>query len=259
MNRRNAVIALSAGIFFGVLAFILLYQKASEVEKKSTPVQVLVASVFIPAGNNLRPDMVQKKDIPEGFVSPSAIRDIREVEGFISLVPISAGEQILSNKFGTGEESLALDLNPGHRAYTLSVDETSGVGNLIRPGNHVDILTKVSAQNRELTSFVFQDLKVLAVGQRMNGPSPMKKNQEGGATAAEGSDSYGTVTLEVTPEQAETLMFLEGQNLRLVLRNLSDGEILNLPPQSGQEIIAKLGHFTAKTPRSIEIIRGNSK
>ncbi len=259
MNRRNSLIALSAGILFGTLAFVLLYQKASEVEKKTTPIQVLVASGYIPIGSILKPDLVKKTDIPENYVSPSAIRDIREVEGFISLVPISAGEQILSNKFGTSEESLALDLNPGYRAYTLPVNETNGVGNLIRPGNHVDVLTKVSSQNRELTSFVFQDLKVLAVGQRMTSPSQSKKNQEERSSAGEDSDSYGTVTLEVTPEQAETLMFLEGQNLRLVLRSPSDDEILNLPPQSGLEIIEKLGHFSVKTSRSIEIIRGNSK
>ena len=50
VNNRNSIIALVGGIFFGALAFFLLYQQASEIEKKATPVQILAASEYIPAG-----------------------------------------------------------------------------------------------------------------------------------------------------------------------------------------------------------------
>lgn len=259
MNPKNSVIALSIGIVLGGLAFFLLYQKASELEQKTTPVEVLVASRYIPPGSFLKADMVVKKSIPESFVSPSAIRDLKEIEGLANLVGISGGEQILANKFGAGEESLAFALNPGYRAYTLEVNETSGVGDLIHPGNHVDILTKTESNKRTVTSYVFQNVEVLAVGQKLNLGQKENSNPDSSRGGNNTESSYSTVTLSVTPEQAETLMYLDGSALRLVLRAPSDNDIVSVAPQSESEVMSKLGHFTARAGKSIEIIRGNSK
>ena len=261
MKNTNAVIALAVGLLSGGLAFFLLFEKATEIEKKTTPVEVLVASRYIPAGNFLNADMISKKMIPEAFISPSSIHDLREVDGLMNLVPISAGEQILSNKFVLAEDSLALSLAPGYRAYTLEVNESSGVGNLIRPGNHVDLLAKTENNKKETTAFVFQNVQVLAVGQKMDWRKNPKSNP--GSTASyenENNSSYSTVTLAVTPEQAEILMWLEGQALRLVLRAPHDAEIVSIPPQSEGEVMAKLGRFNqGKKEKSIEIIRPESK
>jgi len=261
MSNRNSTIALIVGIFFGGIAFFLLYEKASEIEQKSTPTQVLVATRYIPAGSFLNTDLVEKKTIPEAFLNPGIVHTLSEVDGLVNLVPISTGEQILSNKFGAGEESLAFNLNPGYRAYTLEVTETSGIGNLIHPGNHVDVLTKINSNKQEKTSFVFQNLPVLAVGQRLDLTKRSKKNQTNSSSEiADSNSGYNTVTLAVTPEEAETLMYLEGQPLRLILRSPTDDEIVSIPPQSESEIMAKLGHFTPKIQnRHIEIIHGNSK
>jgi len=261
MNNRNSILAVVAGILFGGLAFFLLYQKTYEIEQKTTPVGILVASHYISSGSQLKADMVEKKEVPESFVSPSAIHDIREVDGLMTLVPISAGEQILSNKFGASEESLAFALNPGYRAYTIEVNETSGVGNLIRPGNHVDIITKTESNKRDITSFVFQNVQVLAVGQKLDWGKQPKANP--GTNSTQGNDlnnEYSTITLAVTPEQSEILMFLEGHPLRLVLRAPNDNEIISIPPQGESEVMAKLGRFAPRTQeRNIEIIHGNSK
>jgi pilus assembly protein CpaB len=253
MNRKS-IIALAVGILSGLLAFYLLYSTASDIEKKSTPVQVLVATDYIPAGTYLNGSMVAKKEIPESFVSPSAIRDLKEIQGLVPLVPISSGEQILSNKFGMGEETLSLTLNPGYRAFTLAVNETTGVGSLLRPGNHVDILSRFEGDKKVISSFVLQDVKVIAVGQNLAG-----RPQKSGSGGSEGG-AYSTVTLAVTPEQAETLFFLENHPLRLVLRSPNDDEIVNISPQSDSEVISKLGHFSAPTHHNpgIQVIHGNT-
>ena len=255
------MIAVTVGLLSGGLAFYLLFEKTSEIEKKTTPVEVLVASRYIPAGNLLNADMIEKKTIPESFVSPSSIHDIREVDGLMNLVPISSGEQILSNKFVLAEDSLALSLAPGFRAYTLEVNESSGVGNLIRPGNHVDLLAKTEINKRDITSFVLQDIQVLAVGQKMSWKKNLKSNPEStAADESENNTAYSTVTLAVTPQQAEILMYLEGQSLRLVLRPPHDVEIVSLSPQNEADVMAKLGRFIPnKQEKNLEIIRPNSK
>jgi len=211
--------ALAAGIGFGVLAFILLYQKASEIEKRSTPVPILVAARYIPPGSTLQSDWVEKKNVPEAYVSPSALADLRSLEGLVSLAPISSGEQILGNKFGKPGENLSWALDPGFRAFTLAVDETSGVGGLLSPGDRVDLLYKGSAGGKEATSFLHQNLRVLAVGTRTMAPD-----------TASGPAGYTHVTLSITPAQAEELFFLEGRStLRLVLRGRGDEGKISLP------------------------------
>ena len=128
---------------------------------------------------------------------------------------------------------------------------------MIRPGNHVDVLAKINSGNRNVTSFVFQDLAVLATGQKVS----TQKTKENSASSNEGVAlaAYNTITLAVTAEQAETLMYLEGQNLKLVLRANNDDELADLPPISDTEALAKIGHFHSKANRSIEIIRGEPR
>src|ERR1700679_3290214 len=130
--------------------------------------------------------MIFKKNIPESYVRPSAVQNINEVSNLLTLVPISNGEQILSNKFGSSGDSLAFNLNNGLRAYTLEVNETSGVGDLIHPGIHVDVIAKITSNKSQITTFVLQNIEVLATGQKL------AQNQQKNSDTAE---AYNTVTL----------------------------------------------------------------
>jgi len=234
MNQRASIIALIVGLSAGCICFFFLFQKTSEIDKKTTPVEILVAARYIPPGSILTSDMVLKKNIPESYVSPSAVQNITEVSNLLTLVPISTGEQILSNKFGSSSNSLAFNLNNGLRAYTLDVNETSGVGNLIHPGNHVDLISKITSNKSQITTFVFQDIEVLATGQKLS------QNEQ---KSSDISESYTTVTLALTPDQAETLMYLDGQPIRLLLRAANDDEIVSISAKSDSEVLSKIGHF----------------
>jgi Flp pilus assembly protein CpaB len=125
----------------------------------------------------------------------------------------------------------------------------------------VDIITKTESDKKDVASFVFQNVQIIAVGQKLDWGKQPRSNQ--GANTSQGNDlnnGYSTVTLAVTPEQSEILMFLEGRPLRLVLRAPNDNEIISISPQSESEVMSKLGHFSSKTQaRNIEIIHGNAK
>jgi hypothetical protein len=56
MNKRASIIALVVGLCAGLLSFFLLFQKTSEIDKKTTPIEILVADRYIPAGNILTTD-----------------------------------------------------------------------------------------------------------------------------------------------------------------------------------------------------------
>jgi pilus assembly protein CpaB len=256
MDRKKMVLAATVGLFTGTCAFLILHHKASELEARTTPIEVWVAARYIPPGSRLIEGMAEKRIIPKAFVAPSAINRIEEVEELRALVPFSAGEQLLSNKFGAGYPTLSASLGPGRRAFTVGVDEMSGVGGLLRPGDHVDLMAKISLNGREATSTVLQNIEVLATGRTLGrAPDPL---QDGETSAPE--DGYGTLTLSVSPEEAEILFHLEGRPKAFALRSPGDEKTVLLSTMTESMIWDRLGR-TAKRDkdRTIEVIRSPSE
>jgi pilus assembly protein CpaB len=87
---------------------------------------------------------------------------------------------------------------PGMRAISIGVDAVSGVGGLIWPGDHVDVLLVQDLQEAPLSrrvagETVMSNVRVVAVDQRI----------AQGASGDQAGQIARTVSLEVTPEEAE--------------------------------------------------------
>lgn len=99
---------------------------------------------------------------------------------------------------------LAAVLAPGMRAVTVGVDAVSGAAGLIWPGDHVDVLLTqtlddptVPLGQRIAAEAVLVNVRVIATGQQI---------VQGSITSADPGKAppvATTVTLEVTPDQAE--------------------------------------------------------
>jgi pilus assembly protein CpaB len=95
---------------------------------------------------------------------------------------------------------LAAVLSKGMRAATVGVDAVSGSGGLIWPGDRVDLILTQTIEDQALPighrlvgEAVLQDVRVVAVDQQI----------VRGAVAGNEAQTARTITLEVTPEQAE--------------------------------------------------------
>lgn len=161
----------------------------------------------------------------------------------------------------------------GYRAMTIQVTETKGVGGFVKPGDHVDIIgsfeydisesAKRAASDRagfllqdrlQIAQTVLQDVQVLAIAQEMyqKTASSVEKVSLKDGNQAESSDAQASqtsqaspdsvkpklvssVTLAVTPEQAEKLAFADSRaDLRLVLRPENEHEqvdVLGVVPE----------------------------
>jgi pilus assembly protein CpaB len=79
----------------------------------------------------------------------------------------------------------------------VSVDEESSVGYMIKPGDNVDaLLTYQQGEGKQvhnITATILQAAQVVAVGTEFSGSDTGKK--------------YNTLTLAVTPEEAELIIF----------------------------------------------------
>jgi Flp pilus assembly protein CpaB len=118
---------------------------------------------------------------------------------------------------------------PGKRALTVQIDALSAVGGLTSPGDFVDVIAhlkipeetaeKGKGKVQEVTTVLFQDIQVLAVGTNFMpvGGAELYENQQKARAL--------NVTLAVTPEEAGLLAFV-----------LSNGKIqLSLRSPAGEE------------------------
>jgi Flp pilus assembly protein CpaB len=136
---------------------------------------------------------------------------------------------------------LAHLVQSGMRAISLSVGGSSAVSGMVQPNDRVDVLgtftmasKTVPGEMETVTLTVLQDVTVLATGQRMANQAVARR----GIAQASG---YSTVTLEVTPREAELLVFAEEVKGRLVLslRNPADVSFESDLPEIDFEHIEK--------------------
>jgi pilus assembly protein CpaB len=99
---------------------------------------------------------------------------------------------------------LAAVLRPGTRAISIGADATTGAAGLIWPGDQVDVILTQEFQasdaplaRRVVGETILADVHVIAVDQQIT--------QGPGATEAPAGRLARTVSLEVTPEQAEKI------------------------------------------------------
>lgn len=220
-----AILALLTGIS------IYSFAGALEEAAKQEYVEVVAAAVPIPERTILKPEMLQLKSVPVESVLPSALKNIEQAIGLYSDSMLETGEVLSSGKLhkeGETNNGLTYLIPKGMRAFTISVNQVTGVNNFILPDDHVDVLSVLSlAKDKNNLKDVYptsliiaQNLEVLATG------SLIKVDASGTPV------TYTTITLCVTPEEAVTLnIAAAGGELRLILRSPLDSETVSVAPR----------------------------
>jgi pilus assembly protein CpaB len=203
------VVALIAVAAFGVS--ILNESKHQQTAAAPPTEQILVAAGLLQAGSLLQP-----ADLAPGTVLVTAVPDGASLDtpanrsdliGSMIRSPISPGAPILADAvIHPGDHGfLAAVLAPGMRAVTVGVDAISGAAGLIFPGDHVDVLLTqtlddptVPLGQRIAAELVLRDVRVIATGQQL-----VQGTVTQGDPDKTPPPAATTVTLEVTPDQAE--------------------------------------------------------
>jgi pilus assembly protein CpaB len=197
------------------------------------PIQILVAKKNIPKDFKLDETMVEFETVPKKYVQPKALHKVDEILGQISGSTIFEGEQIIATKLLSIEDAgLAFKIPKNFRAFAISVDEISGVGGHVRPGNYVDVMgifdfgDERKSDERAVT--LLQNVYVLAAGADLGQAIPLSATADsgrfaGGAPPA-GTNNYKAVTLMLTPDEAQKIMLAQEVGaLSLSLRSLWEG------------------------------------
>jgi pilus assembly protein CpaB len=222
-------IALSAG---GVAAYLA----SGSDNNKSAPAQpvanlqtvdVLVAKSDIGLGQTVSPDNLQWQSWPAGASSTNFIRRsdrpdaTTQIAGSIARAPFIAGEPIREPKLvkANGSGFMAAILPSGMRAVSTEISPETGAGGFILPNDRVDVILSKREKNAAgagspdpvKSEIILSNIRILAIDQ-----APKEKDGQNNVVGK-------TVTLELKPEQAETLARArQTGTLQLALRSIAD-------------------------------------
>jgi len=217
MNTKNIILLIIAGVIISMM-FVMVKNRNHAPVAEDLP-KVLVATVDIPAGNFIRADkQLAWAEYPKNMISPSFIlpdaHKIEEFNGGLARNAIAAGTPVVLSSVVRANEGgfMSAVLNPGKRAISVAVNQTSGNAGFIFPGDKVDLILTHKVSFGLASETFIEDLRVLAIDQMLSNP-------ENKAVVAK------TVTLEVTPKQAEKInVAISLGAISLSLRSLASEE-----------------------------------
>jgi pilus assembly protein CpaB len=261
--RRTWAIGLgfvSAALAFWATHWYAETQVAAErarVFPKGGYIEVLVAARDLGVGDRASAETIAVRRVPADWVLPNSLRpaDFDAVNQQSLSQGLSAGHPLTSDHIRQRKAGASpLDLEPGYRAVSISVDEVTSVGGLIQPGDRIDLWAAALPTAPSQTSLVAisenkpperraqmiaENLRVLATGQRTD--------RSGMTDRPEPSIAYSSLTLAVPASVAA-----------LVLGGQFQGR-LGIALRSGDEarVIASGGKRTGAAPFGpVEILVG---
>ncbi len=229
LNRRLLLAALLLAVLAAFAVHAYLTAAARRALRPHT-VPVVVARQAIPAHTALTAGMLTVAQYTPGIRPSGALSSAAKLAGDITQAPLAKGEPVLPQDLSraSAPSSLSYAIRPGMRAMTLPVNLASGVAELIRPGDRVDVLVVFrppTSAGVPVVDTLEQDVKVLAVGQHLVGQSGKQPT------------SYTSVTLEVSPLAAERLAFASSHgSIQLTLRSVTDRTHVAITPVNGSGI-----------------------
>lgn len=179
---------------------------------------VIVAARDIPFGQPIEPQMLQVLSWPREALPPGAVTDINVLLPKPGMQPrratreISQGELVLASKVSNFGEKVTIvqTLGENNRAMAIRVDAETAVGGFVTPGDSVDIVLTQGAGATLRAITILQNIRVLGVDQQADQQTDQPQVAR-------------TVTVEVTPEQSQTLALAQkAGTLSLSLRSLEN-------------------------------------
>ncbi len=218
-------------VLFGIIAFVGIGRYLRDKAQPPPTTPVLVAAVNKSRGQVLNRSDIRMEQVPAsllqgmtGYYTPG---NESLISGQMLTQDIGANNVILEGHLRrdddttSAEAQFTANLQPGQRAISIPLDSTGMVASFVRPGDRVDILANLDLPevvedviqvpnampqvikreiSRPTTAFLFQNVRVLAVGNEFLQPNITAKETGSGRNAR-------SVTMAVTPQEAQILSF----------------------------------------------------
>ncbi|MBT4790628.1 MAG: Flp pilus assembly protein CpaB [Halobacteriovoraceae bacterium] len=255
MNSRAFTLSLViAGIAMFMVQSYIEGREAEFTSKYGDQRQVVIAKVDINEMEIIDDRKVQIVTAPGSYVMPGAFTKVEDLYNSIAATSIKKGEQITKPRvvYPGGRTGLSRQISEGKRAIAIQVGEAEAVGKLIKPGDRVDVLAILDYGSSKIEKLkvktVLQDVYILATGKRVTNEIPLvglKVDKEVKKLNLNTYNTFSTVTLELTPNEAQKLIFLKKatSGIYLSLRNNTDKTIERI---GGTKLFDVLGEDAAE-------------
>lgn len=220
MDRRFLTV-LGISLVFALVVSSIFYQMTARAgsgkpsPQKTEMKDLVVATKALPVGVTVKPADVNIVKIPAAHFPKGGFSKVEEVVDRPVISNILPEEPILDGRLAARGSGLGIApvIPVGMRAVAVRVNDVVGVSGFVLPGMRVDVLVTGRPPSGEdtITTTVLQNILVLSAGHNVQ------------ADAKGQAINAPTVTLLVTPEQAETLTLANNEGrIQLVLRNAAD-------------------------------------
>ena len=208
---------------------------------KPNSIDILVAKADIPMGSTLSSGNVEWQAWPASTATGNFIRKpdrpgaVEDLAGHIARAPFVSGEPIREAKLvnAKGSGFMAAILPSGKRAIATTISPETGAGGFILPNDHVDVVVSLrdnaekqaGAGEAGVSEIILRNIRVLAIDQSVE--------EKNGQKVVVGK----TATLELTPQQVETLaqaQSRQGSTIALALRSITDAAKDEPPPEKAK-------------------------
>ena len=238
MKQRIVLIAaVIAGLVAAVLTRFYIASKDAEIDEMKAKfrarfgdMEVLCYTEDVPSGTIISKRILGTKVVPKAGLRGQAltIESLGDVLGKKLLFPHKAKDVMFWSDIEGGNpriEGLAAVIKKGMRAVSINASGAASVTGMVNPNDHVDVIGTFTFPDESgkrdqaalVTCTILQNVLVLATGKIT--AKMARRDSDGSPQGA-----YSTVTLEVSPREAEMLAFAEQMRgrLSLSLRNRSD-------------------------------------
>ena len=221
MRNKRLIIAVLAALAFGLIAAVSVSRYLANAQAYTKNLNnVVIAKIDIPVGSRIIPEQLTVAQFPRSVAPEGTYAKIDDnLIGRVAVTRIAAREPITESRLAPVGSAAGLSsvIPEGYRAMNVRVDDVVGISGFIMPNTLVDIVVTIDPpdggnQRERVSKIVLQNIKVLANGQNLDKPKNEKE-----------AERVKTVTLQVTPEQAEKLALASSEGrLQLVMRNSID-------------------------------------
>ncbi|MBI5577313.1 MAG: Flp pilus assembly protein CpaB [Deltaproteobacteria bacterium] len=236
-NRSKELLLLLAGVVLTLAAIFLARQRIvaaeREVRQKIAPVEIVVPSVPIQAGEAFTEQNLAKKSVPG---SGAGSRNVPAAEfelllGAHAKGNLAPGEPILWTDVEEpfDAEKFSQTIPAGRRAFTMEVNSTSSFAGMIRPGDVVDLLCE-GGDGKPSRSWI-RGIPVISVDRHFV-KAPSKEEER----------DVSTVTVSVTSEEGRLLAAASREGrIHWFLRNPEEpSKSASVPPARNRPATGKI-------------------
>lgn len=216
--KPQTLIMLAVACACGLAAMVLTqkFLTVPEAKVNENLTKVVVASVEIPAGQQITDTMVGLVDLDKTHLPENSVADVKKVVGRAARFPISAREVVTEKKLAAEGISAGLEpvIGEGMRAVSVPITTEGGVAGFIKPDSHVDVMLIVpkNGDNPAMAATILTDVRVLAVNAEMQHDATGNPEHKGQVVE--------NVTMLLTPDNSVKLALAQKNGtLQLMLRN----------------------------------------